>query len=197
MKPKALPLLAAVIPLLLSGMTVRAAEPAEPKPNPDAAKADAAKEEMAKAEARLLEVGKTAPDFTLPLSGGGEVGLANLLKFGKAVLVAFWEIKPENGGADMAKLQKLHAELESKGLQTVAINPADEGPEVARFVQEAKVQFQVAIDGKETNRAVTNVFRARVRPTYYLLDPDGKVLWRSIGLKEAPLREALAKAGVK
>lgn len=149
------------------------------------------------AEKRLLEVGRVAPDFTLPLVSGGEVGLANVLKFGKAVLIGFWAIKPESGGTDMPRLQKLQDEFESKGLSTIAINPVDSAAEVRRFAEETKLQFQVAVDGKETNRAVTNVYRARTLPAYYLLDTSGKVLWRGIGLKEPALREALAKAGVK
>lgn len=149
------------------------------------------------AETRLLEIGKLAPDFTLPLANGGEVTLGNLLKFGKAVLVGFWAIKPESGGSDMAKLQKLHEQLESKGLSTVAINPVDEAPAVSKFIEAGGLQFLVALDGKETNRAVTGRYRARTLPVFYLLDPEGKVLWRSAGLKETTLREALDKAGVR
>ncbi len=38
----------------------------------------------------LLAVGKTAPDFKLPMPGGGEYSLAEALKDKKAVLVNFW-----------------------------------------------------------------------------------------------------------
>jgi peroxiredoxin len=171
------------------GLRARA-EDAAPPPDEQKARIEAA-------EKRLLEVGKVGPDFTLPLVGGGEVTLANLLKFGKAVLVGFFAIDPKRGGADMPKLEKLHEAVEGQGLTTIVISPADSAEDLAKFVESSKIQFQVAVDGKETNHAVTGVYRARMLPTYYLLDPDGKVLWRGIGWKEPELRTALEKAGLK
>ena len=34
-------------------------------------------------------------------------------------------------------------------------------------------------------------------PTNYLLGPDGKIVWRSVGFDEAGLRAALAGMGLK
>lgn len=158
------------------------------------AEAQAAIEE---AEKKLLGVGQIAPDFTLPLVTGGEITLSTLRKFGKAVLVGFWGVETENGGSDLVKIQKLHDEMESKGLSTVMINPVEDLPTAKKFVDRKKVQVQVCIDGKETNRACTNTWKAKTLPTYYLIDPDGKVLYRSVTLKEPALRDAIAKAGIK
>jgi peroxiredoxin len=181
--------------LVLAGSTVLSGARADEAPSAQSAEQS---EKEKKAEQRLLPVGQVAPDFTLPLVTGGETTLANLLKFGKAVFVGFWGIEPENGGELMAKLQKLHDKLEGKGLSTIVINPVDEATEVKKFVEAGNLQFLVAIDGKETNRAVTGVYRARnMLPVFYLLDPDGKVLWRSIRLNEETLMPVLEKAGVK
>jgi len=149
------------------------------------------------AEAKLLSVGQTGPDFTLPIVHGGEVTLANTLAFNKAALLCFFSVKPERGGADMARVRKLQEALEGKGLATIAINPTDRLREVTKFVEAESISFPVAIDGKETNSAVTGVYRARTLPPFYLLDPAGKVLFRSVGYKEEALRAALEKAGVK
>jgi peroxiredoxin len=148
------------------------------------------------AEGKLLAVGVVAPDFTLPLVGGGDVTLAQTLKGIKAALVVFWGIEDEGGGADLPKLKKLHEQLEAKGLALILVNPVDDLSDVRRIARKADVELQVAIDGKETNRAVTHVYKAKKLPTYYLLDPHGKVVFRSIGLKEGPLAEALNKAGI-
>jgi peroxiredoxin len=154
--------------------------------------------ERKEAEAKLLPLGQVAPDFTLPLATGGEVTLANLLKFGKAVLVGFWTMEPEAGGEALPKLQKLHEKWESKGLSTICINPEDKADKVKRFVEAEKLHFMVAIDGKETNSAVTDVYRAaEMLPVFYLLNTEGKVLWRAIGLDEKSLTGALEKAGLK
>jgi peroxiredoxin len=162
-----------------------------------AAVQDDKEKERKEAEAKLLPVGQVAPDFTLPLATGGEVTLANLLKFGKVVLVGFWTMEPEAGGEALPKLQKLHEKWESKGLSTICINPEDKADKVKRFVEAQKLQFMVGIDGKETNSAVTGVYRAELLPVFYLLDPAGKVLWRAIGLDEKSLTSALEKAGLK
>lgn len=187
-------MLATAAALLLTGMPLAVlAQGAEAQAQP----AGQAQADTAEAEKKLLEIGQIAPDFTLPLVTGGEVTLSTLRKFGKAVLVGFWGIETENGGADLVKMQKLHDELESKGLTTVMINPVEDLPTTKKFVDRKKVQLQVCIDGKETNRACTNTWKAKTLPTYYLLDPEGKVLYRSVTLKEPALREAIAKAGVK
>ena len=34
-------------------------------------------------------------------------------------------------------------------------------------------------------------------PTNYLIDADGKIVWRSVGFNEEDLRAALAKLGLK
>lgn len=181
--------------LLLAG--VQGARLAAAQDNPPATQDAEAEKKRLEAESKLLEVGKVAPDFTLPLIGGGDVTLGNLLKFNKAVIVVFWGVEAENGGPDLPKLQKVHQELEAKGVTTVAVNPVEDAPEVGRFARRRMLGFQVCVDGKETNRAVTHVYKAKTLPTYYLLDPAGKVLWRGIGYQEPALREALAKAGVK
>lgn len=149
------------------------------------------------AEKKLLEVGKVAPDFTLPLINGGDITLGNVLPFQKAVIVTFFSLEPERGGTAISKLQQIHKELHEKGLATIAINPVEPKDEVQDFAKNEKLDLQICIDGKETNRAVTSVYKARTLPTLYVLDPKGKVLYRSIGLKEAPLRAALTAAGVK
>jgi thiol-disulfide isomerase/thioredoxin len=138
---------------------------------------------------------KPAPDFRLKTLSGETVSLSDLK--GKVVLVDFWATFCVPCVKAMPKLQKLHSDLEGKGLATIAINPVEPKDEIQDFVKDEKLTLQVAIDGKETNRAVTGVYKARTLPTLYVLDPKGKVLYRSIGLKEAPLREALAAAGVK
>jgi peroxiredoxin len=157
----------------------------------------AAQDNTAAEEAKLLPIGQVAPDFTLPLVNGGEVTLANILKVSKAAVVTFFSIKPERGGTDLPKLQKLQEDLEAKGLMTVAVNPVELQGAIKRYAEAQSLHFLIAIDGKETNRAVTGVYKARVLPTYYLLDAQGKVLYRSVGLREAELREAIAKAGIK
>jgi peroxiredoxin len=154
-------------------------------------------EEPDPAEARLLPVGKEAPDFTLPGLDGGEIALTNLQKLGKAILLIFWTTEPKRGADELPKLQKLHDELGPKGLAIVAINPEDSKSDIKDLVEEKKLTLPIALDGKETNSAVTGVYRARKLPTLYVLDKDSKVQWRSIGLKEASLRETLTKLGVK
>ncbi len=177
--------------------------PALPRP-PEARKpapaAVAAPRLLAEAEEEkeLLPIGKEAPDFSLPLAGGGEVSLANTLKVSKLVVVVFWSAKSADSRTLFKTLQKLYDDYQDKGFDIIAVDPADLAPAVQKYMSDGQFTFKAAVDGKETNHAVAGVFHVHGRyPTTYLLDPSGKVLWRATGLEDAGLKAALAKAGLK
>ena len=149
-------------------------------------------------ERRLLPVGKVAPDFSLPQVGGGELSLANTLKTSKWVLVSFWSAKSEPSKTALKTLQKLFDDYGDKGLDILAVNPAETAPAVQKFLSDNQYSFKAAIDGNETNHAITGAYHAYNRyPTTYLLDSGGKILWRATGFDEAELKGALTKAGLK
>jgi hypothetical protein len=69
-------------------------------------------------------------------------------------------------------------------------------------VEEGKFTFQVAIGGRPAGTG-DNIFQrygVRAYPTNYLLDHEGRVVWRGVGFDEnelKALRAALARLGVQ
>ena len=65
----------------------------------------------------LLAVGKTAPDFTLPLATGGNLTLSQELKKNKITLLNFWALFCGPCREELPHLSKMAAEFQSAGLQ--------------------------------------------------------------------------------
>ena len=51
--------------------------------------------------------------------------------------------------------------------------------------------------GQGEKYTLGRAYGVQAYPTNYLVDADGKIVWRSVGFDEAGLREALAKMGLK
>jgi hypothetical protein len=51
------------------------------------------------------------------------------------------------------------------------------------------------VDGKHHN--VSGKYGVNAYPTNYVVGPDGKVAYRSVGFNEAAIRDALKKLGVQ
>jgi len=68
---------------------------------------------------------------------------------------------------------------------------------VNQYVQQGKFTFKIVLGGPEEKYTLGKAYGVRAYPTNYLLDADGKILWRGEGFEEEELRAALGKAGLK
>jgi hypothetical protein len=70
---------------------------------------------------------------------------------------------------------------------------------IKKYFEEKKFTFLTGLTGKNAGAAydLAEKYGVMAYPTNYLLDPNGKVLWRSVGFDEASLRGALKKAGIE
>ena len=66
-----------------------------------------------------------------------------------------------------------------------------------KYIADNNWSFKIVMGGSGENYTLGKAYGVQAYPTNYLIDADGKVLWRSLGFNEKALREALAKAGVK
>ena len=151
--------------------------------------------------ARLL-VSQPAPEFSLPAHGGGTLGLGDVLKGRKALLVNFWFYGCGPCHAEAPHLQKLYAEMKDKGLEIVAVNLGDTPQSVQKFIDQHKLTFKVVMggDAEEGQRSVFSDYRVTAYPTSFLVDADGKVVWVMTGFEEESmetLRGELRKLGVR
>lgn len=151
---------------------------------------------------KLLPVGATAPDFTLPTADGKTVQLSELLKGKKAVLVNFFFVDCPPCRREFPEFVKLYTDLKDKGLEIISISRGDSAADVQKFASELKMAFPLALAGEKGGKdyAVLTQYKVPAYPTNYLLDSEGKILFHSVGYSPTifkSLTAALENAGLK
>jgi cytochrome c biogenesis protein CcmG, thiol:disulfide interchange protein DsbE len=135
------------------------------------------------------EVGRIAPELSLPVAGGGEVSLAQLK--GSVVLVNFWATWCAPCLAEMPAIERAYQAHRERGLAVLAVDVQEQDADVIRFLDSLGVTFGSAIDrtGDASRR-----FRANALPTTFLIDRRGIVRDVRVGpLTDQMLEERLAR----
>lgn len=136
-----------------------------------------------------LQVGQTAPDFSLPTLDGKVVRLKDLLGSGPVVLV-FWKAGCRACDLAFSYLRRL-AELAPE-LPIIAVG--QETADSARvYVERQGLQLPVVLDGPDY--AVSQLYDPTYTPTIFLIDPDGKVTFKAEGFSKADLNALAARVG--
>lgn len=146
--------------------------------------------------AKLLAVGAEAPDFTLPTPGGSRLSLSEVRRGRKATLVNFWYLACPPCRKEFPLFQKLYERLKGEGFAVVAVNKGDSAASIKEYLTEEKLTFDVVL-GDEAEPSVFSKYAVGGYPVTYLLDAEGRVVYRSAGLDEAGLLRALEGLGLK
>jgi peroxiredoxin len=151
----------------------------------------------------LLSVGSAAPAFTLSTPQGQKVSLAGYR--GKAVLLEFFATWCPHCNAEAPHLRSLYASLPKRKVAFVSVNADGEtAPSVFAFHRYYGLQYPALVDPSSQPGSfdqqgaagkVTTSYRVEAYPTFYVLDPQGRISWRSDGEQpDALLRQQLLKA---
>jgi thiol-disulfide isomerase/thioredoxin len=108
-------------------------------------------------------------------------GLAMTQLRGKTVLVNFWATWCVPCRAEMPDLEELYRAYRHREFLVLAVNFGESAPDVRRFVQDLKLSFPIAVD---IGGAASRALRIRGLPATFLLDPEGKLLWKALGARE-------------
>jgi thiol-disulfide isomerase/thioredoxin len=100
---------------------------------------------------------------------------------GKTVLLNFWATWCVPCRAEMPALDALHRAYRRRGFLVLAVNFKEPAPDVRRFVQSLGVSFPIALDA---DGEMSRVLKVRGLPVSYLLDRDGRLIWKAIGTRE-------------
>jgi peroxiredoxin len=91
----------------------------------------------------------------------------------------------------------LYQELRAKGFEIVAVNAGDPEERIVKYVDENKFTFRIVMGGEGEKYTLGKAYGVQAYPTNYIVDADGKIVWRGVGFNEKALREALEKIGLK
>lgn len=123
-----------------------------------------------------------APDFTLKDINGNEITLSELLNQG-LVYLECWDLACVNCIAELDALLPVYDSLQNKGLQIVALSvdkPSDES-RVRAFVKSKKWPYIILLDQQQKVKKAFNII---IKPTAYLINLDGEIVYTHIGYKK-------------
>ena len=138
----------------------------------------------------VLPPGSAAPDFSLATPSGTKRTLADYK--GKVLVLDFWATWCGPCKTAMPALQRLHEKYKDQPVAIVGMNA--EGPEPGdpvAFKKENGYTYELLLEADATSEA----FRVRGLPTFYVVGPDGKIIWGGVGLSAPPgVQRASSKA---
>jgi peroxiredoxin/chitodextrinase len=116
------------------------------------------------------EIGKRAPDFTLPTLDGKELSLSQFR--GKTVMVNFWLTSCSACASEMPDMQAIYDTWSRDDLEILAVNVGERAVFVQSFVDRRGLTFPVLLDSDE---AVSNIYQISTIPTTFFINADGIV----------------------
>jgi peroxiredoxin len=135
-----------------------------------------------------------APAVSFTSITGEQISAASLR--GKVVLVNFWATSCSTCIAEMPQMVETYKKYQDRGLEFVAVAMSYDPPAyVQNYAQTKQLPFKVALDtGDVAAKAFGDV---KLTPTTFLIDKNGMILKRFVGVPEFPalhqlLEEALA-----
>lgn len=146
----------------------------------------------------MLPLGTKAPSFALPTASGKRVTLDDQRRGRKAVLVNFWYYNCAPCRIEFPEFEKLYQQFEAQGLNVIAINKADSPKVIRDYTKKAGLSFTVLLGGSVSELSVFSKYKVTESfPGTYLLDQNGRIVYRSNGQDLEDLKKTLAQLGFK
>lgn len=130
----------------------------------------------ARSDVRLLQPGTPAPDFSVRGFRGNTSSLGS--HKGKVLVLDFWASWCPPCRESMPHLQRLHEKYKDKPVVFLGMNVENAGDSSAlQFIKDNSITYPMF--------TATNTVKARYKaehfPTFYIVSPDGKVVWGDVG----------------
>jgi peroxiredoxin len=137
-----------------------------------------------------VKAGEQAPDFELASLSGETIRLSDLR--GKPVLVNFWATWCAPCVLEMPNFQKYYENYPGS-FEILAVNSGETQEKVAKFVEDMGLTFPIVLDPA---LKVYALYRFQGYPTSYVIDEEGVIRFRQIGMMdEATLESYLTQLG--
>lgn len=132
--------------------------------------------------------GEGASDFYWYDSNGNKVSLGDLK--GKTVLINFWATWCGPCKAELPDIESLSKSYASRGLVVIGVS-VDKGgdllSDVSNFVSQNGLTYQIVIDNDNVADAYGNI---NAIPTSFLVNKDGKIVDKWIGMRDKAFFES-------
>ncbi len=134
-----------------------------------------------------------APNFSLQTQNGKVVELSKLK--GKVVLVNFWATWCPPCRAEIPDFIKVYSTYKSKGFEIVGIALDEEGwSKVIPFIEKAKMNYPIVLGTAEVVQLYGGI---EAIPTTFIVDKNGYIAGRQVGLLSKELLEQKLKSLLK
>lgn len=146
----------------------------------------------------MLSIGDKAPDFTLPAPEGKQLRLSIERQGKKATLVNFWYYNCAPCRIEFPEFEKLYEQYRAQGFTIVAVDRGDSPKTVADYAHRTGLVFPIVLGGELGKASVFADYKiAEAFPQTYLLDADGRVVYRTAGMDIEGLKRALQQIGFR
>ncbi|MBQ5710208.1 MAG: TlpA family protein disulfide reductase [Alistipes sp.] len=157
---------------------------AEPEVEPEA-EPEAQSEEDDVEATTLVNVGDVAPDFTVTMLDGRVIKLSELR--GNVVMVCFWATWCPPCRQELAHLQEgVIDEFAGEKFVVLPISRGEERKVVEKFITDNGYKFGVGLD---SDRAIYDLYASNYIPRTFIVDKQGKVVYRNAGYDEVIAQE--------
>jgi len=125
---------------------------------------------------RIIDVGDTAPDFSITADNGHTLTKANF--GGRLLVLNFWATWCQPCVQELPSLDQFSKELWRSGVVVVGVSVDKDPKAYQAFLNRAKVSFMTARDPGATISSNYGTYRY---PESYIIDSKGKVVQKIIG----------------
>ena len=133
----------------------------------------------------LVNVGDVAPDFTVTMLDGRVIKLSELR--GNVVMVCFWATWCPPCRQELAHLQEgVIDEFAGEKFVVLPISRGEERKVVEKFITDNGYKFGVGLD---SDRAIYDLYASNYIPRTFIVDKQGKVVYRNAGYDEVIAKE--------
>jgi len=134
---------------------------------------------------RSINADSGAPDFTLKNQHGEKISLSDYR--GKVVILNFWATWCPPCKAEVPGFVKMYNEHKDDGLVILGVSLDRDGwQSVAPFIRNHQVSYPVVIGNRDVVDAYGNI---QSIPTTFVLDKQGKVQRKYVGLRDEKVFE--------
>jgi len=123
--------------------------------------------------------GEAAPDCNLVSFADGKP--LSLKRPGKVVYLDFWASWCGPCAESMPVMNRMHDELQGKGLEVIAVNLDEEREDADEFLTKRPVRFTIA---GNPDGACPNAFGVAAMPSSYLIDRKGVIRHVLLGFRK-------------